>query len=100
MDKILFQIVTAWQENTFVNATAHSKACHLREEVEELINDLETDNKDRRLEFADCFILLYGAAKADGMTYEDIGRAVEEKMKINKTRKWGKPDSNGVIKHV
>jgi NTP pyrophosphatase (non-canonical NTP hydrolase) len=101
MDKKLFQKVTDWQSKTFGESTAHSKACHLREEVEELIEALEQGYEERiKEEFADCFFLLYGAAKAHGMTYEEIGRAIEEKLKINKTRKWDKPDPNGVVKHV
>jgi len=41
-----------------------------------------------------------GAAKADGMSYEDICNAISEKLEINKKRVWGEPDSNGVINHV
>jgi hypothetical protein len=26
--------------------------------------------------------------------------AVKEKLEINKNRKWGKPDANGVIEHT
>lgn len=101
MDKKLFQKVTSWQNNTFGKATAHSKCCHLREEVEEVIESLEkSDEEDIREEFADCFILLFGAAASHGMSYEEINLAIEKKLKKNKTRKWGKPDSNGVVKHI
>ncbi len=31
---------------------------------------------------------------------EDICNCIDEKMKINKLRKWGKPDDNGVINHL
>jgi len=98
MTEQLFNEITTWQSETFPNANAFSKACHLRQEVEELIIDLESDNPNRRLEFADIFLLAYGAAKADGMTFQDCIDAVKEKFEINKKRKWGKPDSNGVIK--
>lgn len=89
-----------WQKRTFGKATPLSKLAHLEEELAELKQDLITKNPNRRLEFADCFFLLFGAANADGMTYEDICSAVEEKFKINKARDWGKPDKNGVVKHI
>lgn len=54
----------------------------------------------KRLEFADCFIVLFGAVAADGMSYNDIWLAIHEKFEINKSRKWGNPDLNGVVKHV
>lgn len=95
-----FNTVTYWQKITFPRSTAQSKIEHLREEVEELAVDIRTQNPKRRLEFADCFILLMGAAAADGMTYEDVVAAIEEKHEINLARKWGKPDENGVVKHV
>ena len=52
------------------------------------------------MEFADCFILLFGAAAADGMSYTDICSCIEEKMKINYKREWGEPDENGVVNHI
>lgn len=100
MNKHQFERITEWQKETFPDSTAQSKIKHLREEVDELIVDVETNNPNRRLEFADCFILLMGAAASDGMTYWDVLDAINEKHKINLTRKWGKPDVNGVVKHI
>lgn len=94
-----FKEITEWQTATFGQATALSKAYHLDEEVDELISDLYEKNNDRRLEFADCFLLLFDCASSDGMTYEDICDAIDEKMKINYGREWGKSDANGVVKH-
>jgi hypothetical protein len=34
------------------------------------------------------------------MDYDDISNAILEKMSINKKRKWGTPDENGVVKHI
>lgn len=45
-------------------------------------------------------MLLFGAAASFGMTYKDICAAVDEKMAINRVRKWGKPDADGVVKHI
>lgn len=100
MTKEQFEQIAAWQKETFGQATAISKLKHLKYEVEELILDIAIESDQKRLEFADCFFLLFGAAAADGMTYEDICHAIQEKFEINKTRKWGKPDDNGVVEHV
>lgn len=99
MNQLQFEAITEWQKSVFKNATAFSKLQHLKEEIEELEIDLDNDSINKRLEYADCFILLFGAAAADGMTYENICDAIQEKHEINKVRKWGKPDINGVIKH-
>ena len=95
-----FNEISTWQKETFGQATAFAKIQHLKEEIEELAIDIATDGIDKRLEFADCFFLLFGAAAADGMTYQDICQAIQEKFEINKARKWGKPDENGVVNHV
>lgn len=100
MTKEQFEAITAWQKETFGQATATSKTEHLKQEVEELLFDILHNEPNRRLEFADCFLLLFGAAHADGMTYEDICAAIDEKMEINRARKWGKPDKNGVVNHI
>ncbi|MEI6507266.1 MAG: dATP/dGTP pyrophosphohydrolase domain-containing protein [Bacteroidota bacterium] len=95
-----FNEISAWQNQTFGQATPLSKIAHLSEELDELVSDIKTNAPDRRLEFADCFFLLFGSAAADGMTYEDICNAIQEKFEINKARNWGKPDKNGVVKHI
>lgn len=95
-----FSDVTTWQNETFPQSTAMSKIAHLEEEVTELSAAIEHDLPEKRLEFADCFILLFGAAAADGMTYKDIYNAISEKMEINRSRNWGEPDENGVVKHI
>lgn len=100
MNKHQFERITEWQKETFGEATPISKALHLVEEISELTHDIIHKKPERRLEFADCFILLMGIAAADGMTYEDIVAAIDEKHSINLTRKWGKPDVNGVVKHI
>ena len=90
MQKKQFLDITHWQKETFGAATPLSKVAHLIEEVQELKTDLEENNPDVRLEYADCFFLLFGSAAANGMSYEDICKAIDEKMAINRKRKWGK----------
>ncbi|HNQ42521.1 MAG TPA: DUF550 domain-containing protein [Saprospiraceae bacterium] len=95
-----FNEISAWQKETFGQATPLSKLDHLAYELVELVKDLISNNPDRRLEYADCFFLLFGSASADGMSYQDICDAIQEKFEINKARKWGKPDENGVVNHI
>ncbi|ALN97231.1 DUF550 domain-containing protein [Flavobacterium psychrophilum] len=100
MKKIQFESINEWQTKTFGQATSLSKLSHLKQEIEELIFEIENNGKGKKLEFADCFILLFGAAASDGMTYEEICNVVDEKMEINKKRKWGVPNENGVVNHI
>lgn len=100
MNKKQFEEISQWQKDTFGQATSLSKIAHLAEELQELVVDLKEQNPDRRLEFADCFFLLFGSAAADGMSYEDICNAIQEKFEINKARKWGKPNAEGVVNHI
>lgn len=95
-----FNEISAWQKQTFGEATPSSKLFHLLEEIRELHEAIIINDNDTRLEFADCFFLIFGAAAAFGMTYQDICDAIQEKFEINKSRKWGKPDKNGVVNHI
>ena len=103
MRKQQFKDVTDWQKKTFVNANSLSKIHHLIEEVNELRDIIETHpgNTDEVcMEFADCFLLLFGSAAAYGLSYDDICESIDTKLEINKNRTWGKPDVNGVVNHV
>jgi len=100
MTKEQFEQITKWQNETFGKATAFSKIEHLKEEIEELAIDIAIDGHNKRLEYADCFLLLFGAAASDGMSYQDICAAIDEKMQINYTRKWGKPNEKGIVNHI
>lgn len=100
MDIKRFTDIVEWQQQTFPGATSLSKVEHLKEEVNELAESIESNDTKRALEFADCILLIYGAAAADGMTYHNIMEAIDFKMSINRNRKWGKPDEKGVVKHI
>lgn len=108
-----FNEITKWQKETFGKATPISKLIHLagekpEGEVKELIaamNDEshELDHAKRRavlMEFADCFFLLFGSAAAYGLNYAGVVEAIQDKFEINKKRKWGEPDKNGVVNHI
>lgn len=102
MNKLLFDRVTKWQDETFGKATPISKLHHLEDEIEELMEGFaEMKNSDEiKSEYADCFLLLYGSAAKFGMSYDDINLAISRKMDINEKRKWGKPDEQGVVRHI
>lgn len=76
---------------------------HLIKEVPEAIEavkEVENITLKGRFEFADCMMLLLDAANHYGMTADDLIRFTNFKLDVNRQRKWGKPDENGVIEHL
>lgn len=104
--QILLDDILNWQKHTFPDSYAISKLHHLSQEVPELIEELEYFENGGgsinriRMEFADCFLLLMGSATIAGFSAEDIETMIREKLEINKKRKWGIPDENGVVLHI
>lgn len=98
----MFKEITQWQDSVFTKATPLSSANHLYEEVKELI--VAISDGDQRVnilnEYADCFLLLFGSAHMYGLSYEQILEAINNKMVINKNRKWGEVNDKGYVKHV
>ncbi len=98
-----FQLEIAdWQDETFPKANALSKMSHLAKEIIELNKallsfDHEEAVEDVSNELADCQYLLFGIASKCGI---NLYEATRKKFEINKKRKWGKPDSNGVVEHL
>jgi NTP pyrophosphatase (non-canonical NTP hydrolase) len=91
-----------WQDATFAGANALSKMSHLCKEVLELNKallafDHEEAIEDVESELADCQHLLFGIACKTGT---NLYLATKAKFAINKKRKWGKPDENGVVEHL
>lgn len=108
MTELQFNEISQWQRQTFGQATPLSKLAHLLQEIVELkdaIND-EDQTIDHeairrtKMEYADCFILLFGSAESYGLSYTDICNAIQAKMEINYKRQWGKPNEDGVVNHV
>jgi hypothetical protein len=91
-----FDDLAEWQWQTFGEGyNPLPTLTHLKEEVEEAI--AEPNNLE---EYADIFILLLSAVDRAGYDLSDLLKAVEQKHAVNKLRTWGKPDRNGVVKHV
>jgi NTP pyrophosphatase (non-canonical NTP hydrolase) len=84
--------VHRWSQMTFPHQTPASKFAHLIREIKELGADLK-DGK----EMADCFLLLLGLAEMAGV---DLMAEARAKFEINRNRRWGPPDAQGVSSHV
>ncbi len=103
-----FNEISTWQKETFGQATPVSKLYHLVEEIVELKDAINNEDhtidheaiRNTKMEYADCFFLLFGSAASYGMSYKDICEAIQDKFEINKARKWGKPDKNGIVRHI
>lgn len=92
--KYLFKIITAWQTKTFGVLGSQLYLDKLKEELFEV--EKETDSNLKLLEYADCFIVLFGAVNADGFTMVDLQNSIIEKYKLNKASKFNLVD--GVFK--
>jgi len=77
------------------NLTHYQQARKVLEESTELANDA-----DDEVEYADVLISLLVAAKLKGINTDKLLQVAETKMALNKTRKWGEADANGLKKHI
>jgi len=112
MQKLMDEIAE-WSDKTFGTRQRNPAILyHLKKEVPELIQAIKKFQKENELdkaikniknvksEYADCMMLLLDSAYHFGLTAEKLFLATKEKLEINKKRKWGKPDKNGVVEHV
>ena len=89
------------QRNPAIVYHLHKEVKELIEAIEEFQNDKTNDNLDEAMnEFADCFILLLDAAHHFGLRASMIHLICTDKLAINKKRKWGESDENGVVEHI
>jgi len=91
MNKNFQTEIGEWGRAKFPNGNPNSVIAHLREEV----NELAENNSGE--EAADCLILLFQHAYFCGY---DLMIEAFKKFDINKKRKWGKPDKDGIVKHI
>lgn len=88
-----------WSQATFGSDQERGPAGplkHLAKEVNEALAN-PTDIE----EYADCLFLIFDATRRAGFTYEDLRIAVNEKLKVNKARKWQKPtNADEPVEHV
>jgi NTP pyrophosphatase (non-canonical NTP hydrolase) len=98
MFNLLYRKIGKWQEKTFPGSNYKTKFNHLLDEIVELGDSLDSGTIDEiKNELADCFILLLGICYVFGVRPVKI---IRRKYKVNKKRKWGKPNEYGVISHV
>lgn len=83
----------AWSKEKFPEATNLSSMYKLKEEAEEIIENIKSGKKDV-MEYADVLMCLFDSAGRDGILPMDIFKAMEEKFEINKNRTWVKNPDN------
>ena len=114
----LMDEIREFSDATFGNGQRTSAILHhLKKEVPELIEAFEKEKtagaddsvgvgefsrkvSQTKMEFADCFMLLLDAASHYDLTAEELIEVTVTKLEINRQRKWGKPDKNGVVEHI
>lgn len=97
MNKDQYKYICDWQNKIFTDATPLSCAKHLKEEVQEMIDNFEAENLDL-YEVADCFLLLFGVCNKLNLGYDSIVAIIYAKMQVNEKREWEKTDK-GYMKH-
>ena len=116
--QILMNDISNWSNATFGDDRRNPAIIyHLKKEVDELIESLHKSNAlgcdnsigigefgrqidKTKMEYADCFMLLLDSAHHFHLTAEDLIDLTRKKLDINKSRKWGNPDHEGVIEHI
>ena len=84
-----------WADKAFGGQLIKGKIAHLIKEANEI-----ADNPTDIMEYADCFMLLLDSARLADITADEVLAAAWEKLAINKTREWGKPNKDGSVEHV
>ena len=88
--------IEKWSDNQFgFNRPPTGSINHLIKEVQELKEEqycLE--------EYADCLMLILDAARMAGYNCDNLFKATQDKLKVNKNRKWGPLDKDGVSEHI
>ena len=94
--QLLCDDIGKWSDETFgYNSDPSPKIHHLKKEVGELL-----DTPFDITEYADCFLLLLNALRVANFNIEMLYNSSKIKLELNKLRKWGKPDKNGVFEHL
>lgn len=98
--------VTAWADETFGDSTPKAKITHLWEELEEAFAEAgdEADSHNLRTELADCGLITMHLASSLDVVLPEPSSVFADMMRWKftacKLRKWGRPDANGVVRHV
>ncbi len=82
-----------WSLSNFPEATAISSLRKLESEIEEIEVDIIEGHKNP-IEYADALMCLFDSAGRNGISVEEIFKAFETKLEINKNRQWVKNPDN------
>lgn len=89
------QAIVTWANTVFPERTVKDILLKLNEEIGEVIKR-PTDP----MEYADIMILLLDFAAHNDISGTTILKAIDEKMEINRQRKWAIDRRTGIMQHV
>jgi len=94
IDKELYEKIGNISKELYPKSSSIDHMVKLKEEINEVI-----ENPTDIVEYVDCFICLISAANESGISLSDIVEKINEKLEINKKRKW-KLMEDGTYKHI
>lgn len=100
IDGLLQAEIGIWQKKTFPNATPRSIFAHIKKEMKELGREIRKRKLsvcEIKAESSDILMLLFGLA--ENLDFRLLHEC-RKKLVVNKKRKWGKPDREGVVEHI
>lgn len=97
-----------WANINFSKSTAQSSLVHLRREIKEVLNELDSDDPHPRqdgatmtlMEYADSMICLITAAGKSGLTADQLFSAIKNKMYINMHKRKWQDNGDGTYSHI
>jgi NTP pyrophosphatase (non-canonical NTP hydrolase) len=103
--------ISQWADGAFgKNRSPIAKMHHAKKECDEVIEALAKNDPDfmsriirdvsYRNEIADVFMIMFDVCAILKISSRELEKMIWQKLEINKTRKWGAPDENGVIEHI
>lgn len=101
----VFEEFGSFAVKTFKKATSYSTMEKLKDEAEEVQDELmnykgtQEAREALKKEFADCLLCLVHSAKKAGFTAEELVSAMDQKSKVNQGRKW-KLNANNTYSHI
>ena len=94
IDKELYEKIGNISKELYPKSNSIHHMVKLKEEINEVI-----ENPTDIVEYVDCFICLISAVHNSDISLSDIVEKINEKLEINKKRKW-KLMEDGTYKHI
>ena len=86
-------------EEAYVLSAGHPKAQRREDWNGAFVGPLEEHAKLKE-ELADCFLLILDASRRSGVKPMQLLEAALDKMKVNTSRKWPKPQDDQPVEHL